>query len=509
MKLSHFAGACSAFCLLSTAGMAGDVQVNSAVPEVTGVSYQTIGAALTYIKTTAEPRNVNIVGGGPYLENISANFSVTIKGSGYRPVLAANPTVSLPNTNLNGNGVAFYTTSEFPGDQTFKLENMVILPQVGSAATRNAIRTNNNNSTSALTAVKMTVLLDNILVTGNNGSNQPISTDGMSTASLTGATSFGDDPMFFAGLVDVYTTNTIITNSARGSATADGIIFNPDAPGYTLNIGPGTVISYMNRTAIQLAGDGIINMSGTKANPVVIKGNFIASTRNSAISFFSDDGGSGTVGKWSNVVFVENNSRPVGVSIIGDNLTAHGLNADNLAFVNNLESAVLINDGLLRPWTFTKSTIVNTRPIANTTQFASVISIGEAVAGFNTASVSFVDSVIAGNGQPGNQNFAGNNLISITAPNMPVSFTNCALVGAGPYALATAKFSLGTGVSAPTETNTRTEDPLFALVSAEYTNANFLDVAQPAYDNAATGGADLSGYGDFVGGSKVDNWSIY
>lgn len=507
-KISVLVASAAVVSLVGTSH-AVSVEVDSTKPEVTGSVYTTIANALDYVKTQAEPREVRITGGGPYQENISANFSVTIKGDGYRPVIAAPPTAGLQNGSLNGNAVAFYTTADFPGDQAFTLENMVILPQVGNAPTR-GIRTNNNNSTDQLTPVDMTVNLEDVLITSNNGSDQPVSTDGLSTASMTGATKFADDICWFAGFVDVNTTNTIITNVHDGTASVDGIVFYPDEGGYELNLGPGTIISYLNRMAVQMVSDGnVINMRGTKANPVIIKGNLFGGSRNSAISLFNADGGTGASNHFENVVFVENNSRPIGLSLVtAPGTTGMGLEADNVAFVNNVESAVLINSNLTLPWNFTNTTFVNNGLGSATGLNKSAIYIGESTAGNNTGAITFTDSIIAGNGRA-KDGTTGSNLIDISAPNMPISFVNTAIVNAGPYALATGNYELRSGATAPTETDVINADPQFGYVGADFTDPNFLDVNATAYHQAGTASSDLSGYGDYVGGSSVEAWMSY
>jgi len=491
-----------------------DVVVNSTLPEVAGSSYQTLNGALNYVKTQAEPRTVRITGGGPYNESPAINYSVSILGDGVKPVLTV-PGVSGAPSSLNGFGVAFYTNSEFAGPQTFRLENITIIPAVGSVVTR-GIRSNNNNNTDGLNQELMTVELVDVLIAPNNGSNQPVSTTGLAPASLAGATTFTDDGMFYAGYVDVACTGTVVTHMQGSAISPDGIVFFPDVTGHNLHLGPGCVFSYNKRMGVQLAQDGIdFDMVGTEANPVVIKGNFSnnTGTRNPAIAIFGDDDSNPEVAfDWQHAIFTENLSSVIGPWAVDLGQSAPALTGDHLAFVNNGECTINLTDDLLLPFTFTNSTWVGnggaTPSGVNQSFIRPIMQFSESAAGVSVGSVTFTNCVVAGNGTAGDP-AVGDNLIAVNTTALPINFVNSALPTAGPYALGSGKFDLGTGALAPTETAVKSEDPEFVLVSANFADPNFLDVDQSTYDNAGPGGSDLSGYGDYVGGSDVNNWSMY
>lgn len=494
-------GFAAAVFAAGTAQGAVDVVVNSTQPEVAGSSYQTINGALAYAKTQTEPRVVRITGGGPYLENLSINFSVTVKGDNYKPVVVAKKLTGQPNAGLNDNAVAFYTSSEFPGNQSFRLENITILPDPTDAPLR-AIRSNNNGA--GLSADRMTVDLDRVLITANNGSNAPVSTDGLSKANLTGATIFRDDPTYFSGFVNVNILNTVITNCYGNAANADGIIWIPDDATGKLTIGPGTVISYINRLAIQVATTGAaVDIIGTPENPVIIKGNYGNwTTKNPAIAFFNNGGTTPITANLKYVVFMENNAASLGSALA--TTTGPGLVGDHLAFVNNKDTAISIGSRNSNPWTFTNVTVVNSPEVGATASPAVLIS--EPAAGTVTGAISFTDSIIAGNGTAGTA--AGANMVRINTTAAPITFTNSAVVTAGPYALDAAKYSLNTGALAPVENGVISADPQFKLVGSNFSSPDFLDVQAAAYATAGTGNQPLHGYGDYIA-SSVSDWSVY
>jgi len=507
------------FCRMSLVGgllltaacsYAVDVVVNSTQPEVAGVSYQTINGALNYVKTQAEPRTVRITGGGPYQESPLINFSVTLKGDNYKPILTVPGTTGAPNTNLNGFGISLFTTSDFPGSQKMRLENMTIIPKVGASVTR-AIRTNNNAT--SLSTDPFSVELVDILVTANNGSNLPVSTDGLTTVSLAGATNFTDDGIFCAGIVDVACTGTIVTHLQGSSTSPDGLVFFPDEAGHRLHIGPGCVFSYMKRLGIQLAADGSdVTIEGSTTQPVVLKGNFINNTgvRNPALAMFLDNENNPAVFQSvKNTVFIENNSTVIGGWSVDPGQSASAFTVDHCAFVGNGECAINYAANSDQPFTLKNSTIVKTGGFVTAAgQVEPVLQFAESTVGASTGVASITDSIIAGNGTDGNTT-TGANLIAISTTAKPITFSNSALVASGPYKLGTGIFKLSPTALPPVQTNVKSQDPQFALVSSAFTNSNFLDVAQVAYDNAGTAGSDLSGYGDYVGGSSVNNWSLY
>ncbi len=486
---------------------AATVSVNSVVPEVPTVSYQTITAALNYVKTTQEPRIVEIVAGGPYQENLLINFSVTVRGALIRPTVVTPPIAGAPDGTLNGNGIGIYTNAGSGGDIKVRLENMDIIPAVGNAPTR-GVRSSNN--TGSLSTDDMKIELVNVLLSSNNGSNAAVTTDGLSLTANAGKTSFADDGMFFTGFVDVDTTGVIISNIFNGDAvTNDGLVFFPSDALRTLNIGPGSVFSFMNRAGVQVASDGsIVNIVGTETEPVVFTGNLQGTpVKNAALCIYFDNNSlPDSKVKMENVVFYKNNNTAIATNFIDPADSVVPLTATKVAWVDNADSAVVAIGDIKTPWSFNSVTMVN-NVRAPSTSFFEIVNLLEATPGASTGPITFVDSVIAGNGDIGDG--TGKNALQFNMPNAAISFTNSAIVTAGPHSLAASPFSLTGGTPTPVQTNVINTDPEFVNADT-YPAADFVDVAAATYDNAGTGGSDLSGYGDYVGtGSSVGNWSVY
>ncbi len=469
------------------------------------------------------PDIIRITGGGPYNEGVMINTSVTVKGDGYRPILNSPPTAGGPHSSVNGNAIAIYTDSGSGGDITVNLENLVVIPDKASAPTR-GIRANNNAT--GLSTDKMTINITDVIVTANNGSDLPVTTDGMSKADLTGCTIFGDDGIYFSGYVDVSLTRTIVSNIYGGTASNDGLLFYPDTTGYTCNVGEGCVFSYMNRLGVQIATDGsVINMIGTAVKPIYIKGNWASktyATPNAGLGLFCDDEKL-TSSQWAfqYVYIVDNFNGGILCSFVNDTDSFPVSTFDHCIIANNNRIGLDISDDLLKAWTFTNCTIANNSldaapPATNYVQ----ININESAAGISTGSVSFLNSIIAGNGS--SDNTSGNNTINILATAIGVNFSYSAIVLEGPYKLAgTDGFTLGTGVSAATVSNIINADPAF--VSIDSASASFLDVNASIYGGKASGGANLSGAADYVATpptptpiptptpevSAAKNWSRY
>lgn len=496
---------------LASSAHAVDVTVNSTQPEVAGTNYQSINAALSYVASQAAPRTVRITGGGPYEENMAINFSVTVKGDGYRPIIAAPQTAGLQHSSLNGNGVSIYTNAESGGPITVRLENFILIPSTTNGPTGSsgrAIRANNNNQAGNLTADEMNIELVDLLITSNNGLNAPVTQDGLSQADLSGATVFGDDGIHITGNTNLTMTGTIVSNIYGSANSNDGIVFFPDGPGYTLTLGPGCVISYMNRMGIQVTTDGsIVRLNGSAENPIVLKGNYSSTyaTKNPALMMFQSKAGNSDYDvQLSYVVFQSNNATGLGASASD----IPKLTADHVAFDSNQEAAIITTNTRNEPWTFTNSTFVNNGLRTTGSAYPQVMLIAENTVGASSGALTFTDCVIAGNGAAGNSG-NGANLIHVAAPNVLVSFVNCGIPTGGSHAVGTGIFKLANSAPTPTQTSVINADPHLQSVNG-IIDADYLTVQSAAYGNAGSGGSDLSGYGAFTGTvSSVSDWSLY
>ncbi|MBN1901121.1 hypothetical protein JW926_07335 [Candidatus Sumerlaeota bacterium] len=474
-----------------------------------GGDYSTINDAYAAVKANAAtPDIINIQDVGPYLENIMINTSVTIKGDGVKPTIVSTPTSGGPHSSTDGNAISIYTDTGSGGDITVHLENFILLPDTTTQPTR-GIRSNNNAT--GLSTDKMTVEMVDLLVAPNNGSNQPVTTDGMNIVDLTGAAKYADDLTYFTGYVDVSCSGCIFSNNyGAGVGSADGLIFYPDTVGYYLTVGPGCVFSYMNRIGLQVATDGcIVRMNGTKDNPIIIKGNWADKSytyANGGLAIFHDCNGVPSYNYECNYVYMcDNNNQGIVTSYADAGEGLPGVTFNNCAFVNNQQVGVSITDDLIQPWVFNNCTFANNG--LDTSASWAQLNIGEETVGGTTANITFTDCIIAGNGEGDSTD--GNNSISINASSANVSFSYTSLVQYGSNRLSTA-FVLGSGVPAPLISNGQSADPEF--VSLDCGSSDFVDVVSLTYYQKGSGGTDLSGAGDYVGGIPMAAdplWNLY
>jgi len=269
------------FVLFVTFGFAQTVTVNSG-----GVAdYATVQAALdAVVADIATPDVVNIIGGGPYDEIITITAPVTLQGFGYRPVLAVRLNAASPSTANDGLVV---NTS---GDVS--LNNLIVIPS------RTSVPTDDGIQVQPTTGTGLNLTMTDILICPNNGSDQPVTTDGLTLVDLTGATVFGDDGMTLtsaAGIPVVANFTRLISSQNRNAANNDGFVIFPSgtAIGNSINFLEGCVASFNNRIGIQWGGSGsIINVNGTKDNPVLVIGNGQGVASSGGLTIYN---GTGTV----------------------------------------------------------------------------------------------------------------------------------------------------------------------------------------------------------------------
>ena len=442
--------------------MAENVTVNSSG----GANYTSIMAAYTAIKGGAGPDIIRIIGGGPYNEAITINTSVTIKGDGYRPILTVLPTSGTPSTTTDGNGIAIYTDATSGGDIEVTLQNLTVIPDKTTAPLR-GLRSNNNAS--GLSTDNMVIHLKDFLMTSNNGSDQPVSTDGLSAADLTGATTFGDDHIFFSGYVSGSLDHVISTNGNRTSGSPDGVLFVPD-DSREWTVGPGCVFSYMGRLGVQEASDGLImRYNGTEGEPILIKGNDMFNHGNGGISIFHDcnvAGGSpdATKNEIFNWVYIIDNEAWGMTTYFADD--TDGLAAcvfNHCLIANNQKGGVGILDTLLLPWEFNNCTFYNN---------GTLVDLGYPVLEYATESVNstgpvtFTNCIIAGDGLDDGQ--VGDNVIYLNPGTLnmgTVSLINCGLVLSGSYRLNGTGYTLAGSASAPNMVDCVNSDPQFLTMT--------------------------------------------
>ncbi len=519
-----------AFMVIVSFACAQTVTVNDTQPQ-SGSNYTTISGAYSAVTADAStPDIINITGGGPYIEatGVPIQTSVTIQGLNYRPVIVAGKTAGLASS-VNDSGVAIFIPTGGANIEVV-LKNLSIIPQMGNVPLR-GIRSN-TNATGLDPTATIGLILDDILITGNNGSNTPLSTDGMTYVAIGSGTTFRDDHMNLAGNYSYCTiTKLISTNQHGGLNSPDGMIWVPDNGQELVMYGP-CVFSYMDRVGIQIAADStVVKMFGTATTPIWILGNGYLSTGNGALALFSDDNGDSARAYELHYVYVVNNNQEGVIGMFADEADSlPGITFDHCIFAGNVRNGLYPADEMKRTWNFTNCTFYGNGTSTLETSVNGPIRLTVANVGTGTGSVTISDSVIAGSGIAGSSTTV-NNLIDFSTPAVNLSITNCALVTTGSYFLATATdagINRSTTAGTLTLTNNIFADPSFQSVSfddislqvlptsisgqpnsnAELTavGGKFLNVTNTAYATAGSGSSALKGVAGYAPNGAHLTW---
>lgn len=531
---------CAIICLFAVStAMAVDVTVNSTQPEVAGSNYQTISAAMNYVKAQPEPRIVRVTGGGPYLEaaGVEIDYSVTLAGDGYKPLFIFGPTDTAGVSASNkGNGIYIFVGVAAPADTHIDvvLKNFILIPDKTNTPAYHGIRANTDTTGLSVTAT-LSIFIENVVVTANDGADNPVTTDGFTpTTAPPGIKRFGSRGMYFSGHInDLQTTGTICSWNR-----IDGAVYVPDD--YTgrtsynpILIGPGCVFSFNGRNGMYLNSDGTpANLLGTAANPIWIYANRTPGTYDNwqgALGFWHDDNNRPECVytlKYVNVV--GNNEIAIHTGYTDSDASLAELNAENCFIANNAGAGIFLSGELTgggtpagvsefkRAWTFKNCTFANNGPATTGTNGEVAASprlaagpltvASSAFANPATAGITFIDCIVAGNAASVD---ASDNRISLAKP-LAVTFQNSGIVRAG--ALVLGAPTLGAGAVAPTETSCVSINPMF-LDTADPFAANFYAVDNPAFAGLESDGGNLSGAGLYVGsfvpptGSTI--WGLY
>lgn len=466
------------FLFVSSAIFAQTVTVNSGG----GADYSTVQAALDAVAAdSATPDIVNIVGGGPYDEVITITSPVTLKGDGYRPVLTVKSNSASPSSPPDGLVV------DTSGEVT--LENLIVLP---SLADPPAGSNSDGICIAPQTGSGLTLTMTDILICPNNGSNQPVSTDGLAEVDLTSATPFGDDGLNLTsatGVPVVANLTRVICTNNRNAANNDGFVIYPASDVVdqnAINILEGCVISYNNRIGIQWGGGGaVININGTHTNPVLIIGNETTSAAQGGCMLFN---GTATV----NYCIIADNNTAGFATLTSGTPAGTGL--------NSIQNTIIANNG--GPGILSADTDVS-RPasigVQNVTLFANDTT--QIQNDSTQQGLSLTNTIVAGVGTTG-----------ITNNGAACSVAYSALVTSGAHALTATTGGTGTTTVAGSVINADPDFVSVNLLSGGALNSDFLDVNAVAYQSAAAGGAPLAGGADYVGalplGARPD-WSLY
>lgn len=416
------------------------------------------------------PNVIQIIDSSVYDEMITINVPITIEGTGAsRPILAVRQ-----NTGGDGNdGLIINIPTGTFNDVT--LRNLIVIPSRTSVPMDDGIRSHGQN---------LNITLENILVTANNGSDFPVTLDGLAPVSLSGATQFGDDGIFVgagttpSGDGTVVTLRNVVVSHIQGAVPNlynDGLICSSSGKAYYIY--DGCVFSYCNRLGIQAAGDFQIYAPSKR---VLVLGNkgfagiWFAAASPSASPIRSIDG--------CNVIDttgVNNSSTPgVGWGIEHQNGGTVNFVLRNAIIKGNTGQGLMISE-----LAGSGSSTIENVTFAGNGRYA--IDVNSAYAG----TITINDCIIAGDGTADSDNVVRHNGTGL----MNISYS--ALVTEGPFALLTPPT---TGTGTINQLNIVNADPQFVETS-DYTSDSFFDVFNPIYSAAGTGGTPLRGGADYVG----------
>lgn len=460
--------------ILSIVGVTAFAGLSSAHAQTVTVSktgsptYSTIQEAINHFTSdpdTNVPNVIQVLDDAVYDELITITAPLTLEGTG------SNRPIITPQLNSGNDGMNIQIDNGQTSNAVY-LRNLIVIPSLTAPPTDDGICSIGQN---------LYVEIDNVLVTANNGSNQPVSVTGLAEVDTSGATFFGDDGIYLGGTLapagpgtEVFLRDTVVTHLRNAGAGRDGLVLGGNT-GTRFNIGEGCVFSYNGRLGIQAGSD--VAIEGSDENPVMIVGN------------------AGFAGLWYGSG--SPNVRRVSHAIIANN-TAMGIEQQNggaatfeltdSVVVNNGSNALMIADNLVAaPAAITRSTLGN-----------STAGPAIGVSAANTFDVTITDSIIIGNGSAN-----ADNTIQHDGTGALI-FSGSAAVTAGPHALTTVTGGTGTVSGAPTTT----ADPEF-VDTTDFTSDDFFDVAAGVYSTASSTNGPLGGGADFVGTSDVETWSIY
>lgn len=417
------------------------------------------------------PNVIQVTDGEVYDEIITVNRPITIEGTGpIRPrfALQANAAggasdglvVVLPSGTTTG---------------TVALKNLVLIPSLTNPPAARGLRTASAN---------MFLYLDNIVITANNGSNAPVSEDGLALADLTGATHFGDDGMFLGSAggieeagMEVLFRDVVVTHN-RGNVSPDGIITSNAGAGLYRHyrFEDGCVFSYNQRVGMQLNGDIVVDAPNER---LLITGH--AST-----------------GMW--FVNPANSTRSInGVNSIDNG--GRGLWVQNgvgtgvhMIFSN----AIISNNGIANvefgPGSGTQQITFDSVTVANQKAPANVFNIA-----LFDLNLNLNNTILAGNGSSASSNavnFSGGGTVTLDG---------AAQVHEGAFQIEVVSVS---GDLTFEGTAWVAADPEFAETDDPFSEA-FYDVTNEVYVDAGVGGSPLTGGADYNPTSSVSDWSVY
>jgi len=467
MKKILFAGVLLVFALVSLAPGQTVTVAKSGSP-----TYSTVQAAIDHFDPDPDAGTANVIqitDASVYDEVITIDVPVSIEGTGTsRPVLA----VQVNSAGDGDCGIVIEISTGTFNDVTLK--NLIIIPSIASPPTDDGVKSRGQN---------LNILIDNCVITANDGSDGPVTLDGLTKVDLSGATPFGDDGAYLGGIATpagdgtvVTYVNTVISHNNNGEGGGDGIVCSGSMEGVVIQ--DGCVFSYNGRLGIQANGSFEIN---APTNRVIVKGN----EGFAGIWFAGTGSGTSPVRILDGVNVLDNGT--AGVSGWGIEQQWGGsipFTLKNSIISGNTHQGLVVGDtdtdGLM---TLENVTIADNGGAAIDTNAAC------------TGNMNITDCIIAGNGTSD----VDNSIIHNGTGTMDLSYS--AVVRVGSSSLTGTGFS-GTGTV--NQSSVIYFDPYF---TADY------DVDNPAYAGKGTAASDLAGGGNYLGTwtppLAARNWNLY
>lgn len=504
----------------------------TATPDST--TYNTISDALAAVAADIQqPDVVQITDSAVYDEVFNITSPVELVGTAeQRPTLEV-----LSNSNGTGtNGGIVINLPETITSGSVKLKNLIVLPASGvvpNARLRTAIENKNNN---------LYLEIDNVLITANNGNDQPLVTTALASDLLKlvptnvaydpnvipfgahgivlGRTSINSVAQYEGEGVELVFKDSLIThfrNDYHPAGTeperaptcivmhtpfADNNNPNPALRRITRILGESG-ISYA-RVGLSIVGDLDMQSDGEKIQ-VVGHGNDAIRLDGPALNFRNIH----------NVNFSNNSARGLLDRGFGS-LRFHMKDCTSIFTLNQLihvETSGGTAAGLI---TIEDSTLVGGRHHATAGKLH--------LFRFEPATVTNVlvrNTILGGkmnHSQPSTNAdlsaIRSFNVISLAGTNN-VTLEGSAVIAQGPYAFRVAADGASLALSASANSvvtgNPIQLDPLFQVVDPNQSlNPGFLDVQHNGYATASATGGPLGGGADFIGGlTKVQDWAIY
>jgi hypothetical protein len=453
-------------------------------------TYSTISAACV----AAVSGDTIIVASGTYVGDaiLIDSKSIAIIGQGAtRPICALVHNWDASASAGVGTAALGIRSSGTPNPMNVYIENLTIIPSnTDLSATRALWGIEVNSGAAAATDFTINVNLTDVLVCPNDGSNQPVTTDGLSYVAFDPlvAIPFRDEGIWVYGNTNLYMTRVIVSNNrATGSAggvaaNTDGIVYYPDFSSFTCQMNEGCVISYNNRIGLQMVQDGCeYILNGTKANPIKFIGNGWYNSGNGDIAIFCEQvGGLGRL-TLNNVLVESVNSNCVTSYYAPD--TGMPISISNSIFVatdtNVNKCCWLVSQQIGQIMTLDNVTFL-TRSDSSPAIYVASDAGGPQITGNNV--------IIANNAGPKSFGIRCDDAAAL------VTLNNSAVVTNGTYALASTIGGSATG-GITLSGSVINADPMFRSLAD--TSPDFLDVTNTFYANKGPGGIPLVGGADF------------